>query len=170
MQTSTIDMTAPGAADHGPIPSALIDAPANGELSNGDGRVMAEKVIAAWNSHEPDRILAIYAPGYRGVDVAQARPIEGARGMAQMMLRYTRAFPDLTYTLVDSVGQDDRLVLHWIARGTHRGTIMNIPPTGRTIEVRGVSIMKIEGERVREGHIVWDLAGLLRSMGLLPEL
>jgi hypothetical protein len=51
---------------------------------------------------------------------------------------------------------------------------MNIPPTRRPIEIRGVTLLTVEttpeGPRVSRAAYVWDLAGLLRRLGLLPDL
>jgi len=57
-----------------------------------------------------------------------------------------------------------------VAEGTHQGTIMNIPPTGHKVQVRGVSIIEVVDGMVIRGQYIWDLAGMLRHMGLLPEL
>lgn len=47
---------------------------------------------------------------------------------------------------------------------------MHIPPTDRTIEVLGTTFLTIaHGKITREMHI-WDVAGLLRDIGLLPDL
>jgi hypothetical protein len=47
---------------------------------------------------------------------------------------------------------------------------MRIPPTGRSIAVRGTSVLTVESGKIIRGLYVWDVAGLLRSIGLLPEL
>jgi hypothetical protein len=47
---------------------------------------------------------------------------------------------------------------------------MNIPPTGRSVEIRGVSMLTIKDNQVQRGLYIWDVAGLLRALGLLPEL
>jgi hypothetical protein len=47
---------------------------------------------------------------------------------------------------------------------------MHIPPTGRKIAVRGISVLTIENGKITRGLYVWDAAGLLRTTGLLPEL
>ena len=47
---------------------------------------------------------------------------------------------------------------------------MNIPPTGHKVEVRGVSMIGIENGLIVRAQYIWDLAGMLRHMGLLPEL
>ena len=46
---------------------------------------------------------------------------------------------------------------------------MNIPPTGRRVEVSRVSIIDVEDGPVVRGQYIWDLAGMLRHMRLLPE-
>ena len=47
---------------------------------------------------------------------------------------------------------------------------MHIPPTGRRVTVRGVTLLTIDGDSVRRSESLWDVAGLLRAIGLLPEL
>ena len=47
---------------------------------------------------------------------------------------------------------------------------MNIPPTGKKIAVKGVSILTIHEGRIVRGLYVWDVAGMLRDLGLLPDL
>jgi steroid delta-isomerase-like uncharacterized protein len=90
--------------------------------------------------------------------------------MRAMLESYWRAFPDLQFVIMDTVIQDSRAVIIWLGQGTHQGTIMNIPPTGHKVEVRGVSIIDVQDDLVVHGQYVWDLAGMLRHMGLLPEL
>jgi hypothetical protein len=47
---------------------------------------------------------------------------------------------------------------------------MNIPPTGHMVKVRGTSLIVVEGGKIRRALRIWDLAGLLRDLKLLPEL
>jgi predicted ester cyclase len=86
------------------------------------------------------------------------------------MTRCLGAFPDLHLTQEAMVVQGDRVALFWTACGTHRGKIMNIPPTGRRVQVRGASLFTLEGGMIKHALIIWDVAGLLRSIGLLPDL
>ncbi len=83
---------------------------------------------------------------------------------------YWNAFPDLQFAITDTIVQDSRVAVVWVAEGTHQGTIMNIPPTGHKVEVRGVSVIDVKDGLVVRGQYIWDLAGMLRHMGLLPEL
>lgn len=130
----------------------------------------AKAINQAWNSHDLEKVLRFYSPNYVADDVGQAFLLRGHEGVRAMLETYWQAFPDLEFTVTDAVAQEARLAIVWMAEGTHRGTIMNIPPTGHRVEVRGVSIIDVENGLVVRGQYIWDLAGMLRHMGLLPQL
>lgn len=138
-------------------------------MSNNAMKIVSD-LMEAWNSHDVERVAAFYAADYEGVDVSQAEPQRGLAGVRQMVTRYWQAFPDLQFSSDQIVIQDDRAVLVWTARGTHRGRLMNIPPTERKIQVHGVSVLTLNETHVTHGLYIWDVAGLLRAIGLLPDL
>lgn len=127
-------------------------------------------LLDAWNAHDVERLKSFYAPEYEGVDVGQAEPQYGPRGICQTALRLLQAFPDLRFVEEETVVQDDRAVLVWTAHGTHKGKLMRIPPTEREVVVRGTSLLTVQNGKIVRGLYIWDVAGLLRSLGLLPEL
>ena len=130
----------------------------------------ADAINQAWNSHDMEKVLSFYSPDYVAEDVGQAFLVRGQDGVRAMLETYWQAFPDLEFTVIDAVVQDSRVAIVWMAEGTHQGTIMNIPPTGHRVAVRGVSIIDVEDGLIVRGQYIWDLAGMLRHMGLLPEL
>ena len=127
------------------------------------------RLVQAWNAHDLEAIAACYAPDYVGLDVAQATPLRGSHGARAAAARYLRAFPDLQLS-GDWLIQDRRVALIWTLRGTHQGRLLRIPPSGRAITVRGVSVLTVRDDHITEGDSVWDVAGFLRAIGLLPEL
>ena len=135
-----------------------------------DLAIYAETINEAWNSHDMEKVLSFYSPEYIADDVGQASLLRGHEGLRAMLEMYWVAFPDLRFAVTDVVIQDSRVAIVWVAEGTHQGPIMNIPPTGHRVEVRGVSIIDVVDGLVVRGQYIWDLAGMLRHMGLLPEL
>jgi steroid delta-isomerase-like uncharacterized protein len=127
------------------------------------------KLIEALNAHDLDRVATFYAPDFIGEDIGQANPQHGPRERVSVLAVYIRAFPDLRYT-GETIAEDNRAAFVWTMHGTHRGTLMRIPPTGRTVEVRGVSLLTFNDGKITHGLNIWDMAGLLRVLGLLPEL
>jgi steroid delta-isomerase-like uncharacterized protein len=128
------------------------------------------QLLEAWNAHDLERAAELYASDYEGIDVGEARPQHGRQAVRETLERYFADFPDLHFTAEDTIIQDNRVAVIWSAQGTHRGRLMNIPPTGRNVTVRGITILTIEDNQAKRGIFMWDVAGLLRSIGLLPEL
>lgn len=133
-------------------------------------RRLVTDLIEAWNAHDADRIAACAAADYVGIDVAEAEPRRGAEAWRASAVGYLTAFPDLSITPEEILYRNGRAAVHWTARGTHLGTFLHIPPTGRAVCVRGVSLLTLAGGRIQQGTYVWDVAGFLRAVGLLPEL
>lgn len=126
--------------------------------------------VRALNSHDIEHLLTLTSQEYEGVDVNRNLPQHG-HGEAKMAFeQYLAAFPDLCFTEYDVVVEENRAVLMWRGRGTHLGTIMHIPPTGRVVEVLGTSTFYFENGKIRKAVHVWDVASMLRDLGLLPEL
>ena len=135
-----------------------------------DLATFADVISQAWNSHDMENVLRFYSPEYIGDDVGQAAHLLGHAGLRAMLDTYWNAFPDLRFVCTDCMMQGSRVAAVWVAEGTHQGTIMNIPPTGHRVEVKGMSVLDVKDGLIVRGQSIWDLAGMLRHMGLLPEL
>src|SRR5215208_4548124 len=98
-----------------------------------DIRALALQLVEAWNDHDVDRVAALYA-------------------------RFWQGFPDLRVTVRDAVTQGERVALHWTARGTHSGSMLHIPATGREVEVQGMVFLEFCDGHVIRGTSVWDMA------------
>lgn len=128
------------------------------------------QLVAAWNSHDPARVAGHYSDDCNILDVAIAQPLSGRLGVQGMFAAYYHAFPDLEITPDDVIVTGERVALFWTARGTQRGPILNIPASGRRVETRGVNRLLLRDGLVCETLTIWDVAGMLRGMGLLPDL
>jgi len=134
---------------------------------------LGEKMRAladALNAGDVDNVVSAFASDYEGLDVGAAQPQRGRDALREAMLGYLRGFPDLRLTIEQIIIQDNCVALTWTARGTHRGSLLNIPATGRRVVVSGSSMLVVENGQIQRGRHIWDMAGLLRAIGLLPEL
>jgi steroid delta-isomerase-like uncharacterized protein len=94
--------------------------------------------------------------------------LRGIDAMKAFLAGYRRAFPDARSTVEEQVAEADTVVTRWRARGTHRGELGPIPPTGRDFEMEGVTIERIAAGKIAEVWVARDELGLLRQLGLLP--
>jgi steroid delta-isomerase-like uncharacterized protein len=137
---------------------------------NTDPGNLVRQLVEAWNAHDVESVVALYADDFVGVDVAEREPQRGPSSMRASYEQYVQAFPDLVLTLHETIVQDDRVAVVWTVRGTHNGSILRIPATARAVEVRGMSAFTVRDGKFVAATSIWDLAGLLRSLGLLPDL
>ena len=54
--------------------------------------------------------------------------------------------------------------------GTHEALFLNVPTTHQPVSVSGTGLFTVEDEQITHAVHLWDLAGLMRSAGLLPDL
>lgn len=94
--------------------------------------------------------------------------LRGIDAVKEFVAGYRRAFPDAHSTVEDQVAEGDRVVTRWRARGTHQGPMGGLQPTGRAVDVSGVTIERIADGRIAEVWVVRDELGMLRQLGALP--
>lgn len=131
--------------------------------------VLAE-LVDAWNSHDAERVASFYAADYVGMDVSESEQQRGPEGVRQTVQHYLNSFPDLQLTQEQVIICDNRAAIKVTVHGTHQGGIMHIPATGRSTEVHGVAFLTFGYGKITQASYLWDVAGFLRSIGLLPDL
>jgi predicted ester cyclase len=79
------------------------------------------------------------------------------------------AFPDYTVTIEDLIAEGDKVVLVWSHRGTHLGDYEGVPPTGKIILGRHISIYRLFNGQIIDADGVWDAASIWQQLGLIPD-
>ncbi|HET9017565.1 MAG TPA: ester cyclase [Thermomicrobiaceae bacterium] len=128
------------------------------------------EVLPFWNSHDVAGVLTFYDPDITWHNVALEETYRGQAEVGAFLDRLFVAFPDLDFTVSEKIARDDRVSERWTIRGTHLGPFMGIPPTGRPIEIPGMSMVHLRDGRFLEDRFYFDASGVLRQMGLLPSL
>jgi steroid delta-isomerase-like uncharacterized protein len=134
------------------------------ENANGSRRLI-EEVFGAGRFELVDELVAENAIGH---DPALPEPASGPEGLKQAARGYRDAFPDLTMKVEEIVAENERVALRWTARGTHRGELFGIAPTGKEATVTGITIDRWAGGKVAESWTNWDTLGLLQQLGVVP--
>ncbi|GAA1088134.1 ester cyclase [Nocardiopsis composta] len=120
----------------------------------------------AWNEGRVEDLRALMAPGYRRLN-ADGAGGQGAEEFTSSILTVRRAFPDLQTDILDLVRAGDRMALRWRSTGTHSGTMLGVPPTGRTVTVSGATFSAIEDGLITTEHVTWDPRALLSALGVI---
>ena len=127
-------------------------------------------VARRWNRiFEGNSAIAdeIIAPGCVYHDAPPGIP-SGPDGVKQWAGMFSNAFPDMKVADEDYISEGDTVFGRFIGRGTHRGELMGIAPTGNQISISGVNIFRITGGKIVEHWVNYDAMGLMQQLGAIP--
>ncbi len=124
----------------------------------------------SWDLRDPERGVGVIADDCAFEDVARGEPQVGPDGYRADYHRWRAAFPDGEVKIVRVIVDGEWAVVEFVNRGTHTGTLKSssgdFAPTGRSIEIRYCSVMRVHEGKVVEGRDYYDSASILRQLGL----
>jgi predicted ester cyclase len=85
-------------------------------------------------------------------------------GVEHWLQEQWRSFPDLSVSNESMVASGDIVATRWHARGTSLGDFMGVAPTGRSLDYSGLSMYRIEDDRIAE---IWETRN---TLGVLHQL
>jgi steroid delta-isomerase-like uncharacterized protein len=94
--------------------------------------------------------------------------VHGPAQMKPFVHNLRASFPDLQISIQDILAEEDKVMTRVLLEGTHSGSGLGVPPTGRKIRVAGIVVIRILKGHFVEGWNSWDQLGLLRQIGALP--
>jgi steroid delta-isomerase-like uncharacterized protein len=137
-------------------------------MSAEENKDLARRSWESLSERNPDLIEEFYPPDL--VWHAPDQDIRGYEEARQFVSTFFDAFPDINITLEDVIAEGDQAVTRYTIRGTHRGETEEFgPPTGRQMEVEGITIHRIEGGKIVEEWERYDNLSVMQQLGLVPE-
>ena len=133
------------------------------ENKNVDRRLI-EEALNRGNFTVADEIIA---PGF--VDHAAAPGTrDGPDGFTATATALRAAFPDLHVTVEEQVAAGNRVARRTTMRGTQRGQLFGIPPTGKPVTIAGIYVARFAGGKLAEQWGINDDLGMLQQLGVIP--
>jgi steroid delta-isomerase-like uncharacterized protein len=127
-------------------------------------------VLAYWNVQDIPGVLAFYDDEIVWTNVALGEVYRGKQEVGAFIGKLFTAFPDFQFAVSDKMAHGDQVAEQWRITGTHDGPFMGVPPTGRPIEILGMSMVTMRDGRFLRDQFYFDAAGVLQQMGLFPPL
>jgi steroid delta-isomerase-like uncharacterized protein len=123
-----------------------------------------------WNKGHVLVADELFSPNYAHHDSSTPDVGRGPESEKKRVTLYRNAFPDIRLTIEDLIAEGDTVVARWSCRGTHKGDLNGIAPTGKQFNITGVSIARFTNGKMFEGFVNWDALGLMQQLGVVPEL
>ncbi len=137
-------------------------------MSAEENKAIALRTSEIVNQKNPDLIEEFYPPDFVWHEPDQ--DIRGYEQAKQLSSTFFAAFPDAQITNEDVIAEGEKVVRRYTTRGTHQGeTEVFGPPTGRQVELKGITIHRIEGGKIVEEWESYDNLSMMKQLGLAPE-
>jgi steroid delta-isomerase-like uncharacterized protein len=137
-------------------------------MSTEENKALARR---SWEIVSPDNldlIEEVYAP-----DLVWHEPDQDIRGYdqaKQFVSTFFAAMPDINITVEDLIAEGEKVVSRYTIRGTHQGETEEFgPPTGRQMQLEGITIHRFEDGKIVEEWERYDNLSVLQQLGLAPE-
>lgn len=132
-------------------------------------KAVARRLVEeAFNLGKLGVLEEIVATNFVNHDPASPDFGRGPQAARQNITVYRTAFPDVSITIEEQVAAGDKVVTRWTGRGTHKGTLGDIPATGKQTTVTGITIDRLADGKIVESWSNWDTLGLMRQLGVVP--
>jgi steroid delta-isomerase-like uncharacterized protein len=131
-----------------------------------ENKAIVRRYQEIYNSNNLDALTEVVSEDLRTPKIMPGIPsgIEGAKVAHQIMLA---GFPDYQTVIEDLIAEGDKVVARITMSGTHTGSFMGIPATGKYVEFTGIYIARIENGKIVEHWGEEDGVSLLTQLGLL---
>ena len=89
-------------------------------------------------------------------------------GVKMQFAMFINALPDLEAVIHAQVADDDTVVTRKTLRGTHRGELFGVPPTGQPVAIEVIDIVRLRDGQITDHWNQVDRLGLMQQLGALP--
>jgi steroid delta-isomerase-like uncharacterized protein len=139
-------------------------------MSESNKNVVRRLFEEVWNKGNLQVTDELFTPNYAHHDASTPDAGRGPDSEKKRATLYRTAFPDIRLTIEDLIAEGETVIARWSCRGTHKGDLSGIAPTGKQVNITGVSIARFTNGKMSEGWVNWDALALMQQLGVVPEL
>jgi len=123
-----------------------------------------------WNQASSQVLSEIIAPQCETHDAVFPSLGPGPENLYKHIQQVRTSFPDFFTGITRLIAEGDEVVVTWTGDGTHERQFLGLPPTRKHITLNGTSIFRIDGGKIIEHWVDWNVVTLLQQLGIAMPL
>jgi len=127
-------------------------------ITEEEAQVWTDRVLKMWNEANLAMVDTVYAQEFVRHDCGAPEDIVGLSNVKKYLKNFFTAFPDLNITIDETIVSGNKLVQRWTLTGTNTGSMAGLQPTGKNVQLSGVSIIDMVNRKAVE---IWDFYNVL---------
>lgn len=136
-----------------------------------DTSALVREIYAAYNDREFDRAADRVTDDFAFTMVPTGQTLNGPDGMRQFLQTWATGFPESSVEITNIVVGETHAAVEYTGQGVHSGPLQTpageIPATGKSAQVQFCDVFAIRDGKLSEGRTYFDMATLMRQLGLL---
>jgi predicted ester cyclase len=122
-----------------------------------------EELLSTDNFAVADEILA---PGFRFYFAGSPDPMD-LEHYKEFLRGRRAAFPDRRFVVEDMIAEGDKVSARFTMRGTHKGELQGIAPSGKEVAMTGIDMIRLAEGKMVEDRVEVDQLGMLQQLGVI---
>ena len=117
-------------------------------------RIVQEFIDETYNKGNLENTSRFVTPDF--VYHARGEDLEGVEAYNEWVSLDRSIFPDITFTILETIVESDKVATAFTVKGTHEKEFRGIPATHKKFETVGVIIFHFRNNKIKEGWVVVD--------------
>ena len=136
-------------------------------MTTKDNKAIAHRFAKVWAAGCLHIVDELAAPDIVVSYPSPPEPIHGAEAFKAYLTELFTGLPDVSVTVEDTIAEGAKVACRWKWRGTHKGPLFGIPPTGRSVEITGFTFYSIANGKVVEETGIGNTLSLMQQLGVV---
>ena len=136
-------------------------------------RVIKRFFFELWNQRKLEIADDIFDDDCHTFQLRSGAPVtsspRGPESIKNHIAEWLSGFPDLTFTIEQMIAEEDRVSTLLSMDGTHTGHWLGIPPNGKRINIRLMTIHRLRSFKIIEDWVIVESLGFFQQLGIIPE-
>ena len=122
----------------------------------------------AYNQGNLEGIENLVTPSF--VYHARGEDVQGLENFKKWIASDRAAFPDMRFTIVDSIAEYNKVASTFVVEGTHKKEFRGIPATHKKFETVGITVFHFDGNKIKEAWVVVDGLSAALQIGVVRRV
>ena len=117
-----------------------------------------------WNKGRLEAIDELATPDAKSYGFPQPESVLDREQFKEYVLEFRRSFTHVHLSVDETVAEESRVAVRWTGTMMHTGSGLGFPPTGKTVNVHGMSLLHLRGEQISGGWNALDLGSIVQFL------
>jgi len=124
-----------------------------------------EELLSTDDFAVADKLLS---PGFRFYFAGSPDPMD-LESYKEFLAARRGAFPNRRFVVEDMIAEGDKVSARFTMRGTHKGELRGLAPSGREVTMTGIDMIRLEEGKMVEDRVAVDQLGMMQQLGVIAS-